>query len=122
MSLIFFISIAEAASFTRAMRAMTQAPPGRVAFRHQHEMYGPQQGFRAPPPGSGLVQGLPDVDALWSAHVLAAGPQPAARAAVAVMVAVGAGSVLGGIAAVRRFRDPAPAVPPEAFSGSSPGA
>jgi hypothetical protein len=54
-----------------------------------------------------LVEGLPDVDALWSAHVLAEGPQPLARAAVAVMVAVGAGSVLGGIAAVRRFRDPA---------------
>jgi hypothetical protein len=54
-----------------------------------------------------LIEGLPDVDALWSAHVLATGPQPVARAAVAVMVAVGGGAVLGGIAAVRRFRDPA---------------
>jgi hypothetical protein len=62
-----------------------------------------------------LVEGLPDVDALWSAHVLAAGPPVLARAAVAGMVAVGAGSVLGGIAAVRRFRDPHPAavVPPD---------
>jgi hypothetical protein len=58
-----------------------------------------------------LIEGLPDVDALWSAHVLATGPAWLARAVVAVMVAVGAGSVVGGIAAVRRFRDPAPAVP-----------
>jgi hypothetical protein len=56
-----------------------------------------------------LIEGLPDVDALWSAHVLATGPAWLARAVVAVMVAVGAGSVVGGIAAVRRFR--APAVP-----------
>jgi hypothetical protein len=52
-----------------------------------------------------LVQGLPDVDVLWAAHVLAAGPQPVARAAVAVLVAVGVGLVGGGIAAVRRFRE-----------------
>jgi hypothetical protein len=52
-----------------------------------------------------LVQGLPDVDALWTANVLSAGPQPLARAAVAVLVAIGAGLVAGGIAAVRRFRE-----------------
>jgi hypothetical protein len=52
-----------------------------------------------------LVQGLPDVDVLWSAHVLSAGPQPLARAAVAVLVVLGAGLVAGGIAAVRRFRE-----------------
>ena len=52
-----------------------------------------------------LVQGLPDVDALWTAHVLAVGPQPVARAAVAVLVALGAGLVAGGIAAVRRLRE-----------------
>jgi hypothetical protein len=52
-----------------------------------------------------LVQGLPDVDVLWSAHVLSAGPQPAARVAVAVLVALGAGLVAGGIVAVRRFRE-----------------
>jgi hypothetical protein len=52
-----------------------------------------------------LVQGLPDVDVLWSANVLSAGPEPAARAAVAVLVALGLGLVPGGIAAVRRFRE-----------------
>lgn len=55
-----------------------------------------------------LVQGLPDVDVLWSANVLAAGPQLLARAAVAVLVAVGLGLVLGGVGAARRFRDAAP--------------
>jgi hypothetical protein len=53
-----------------------------------------------------LVEGLPDVDVLWSSHVLSNGPQPLARAAVAVLVALGAGTVAGGIAAVRRFREP----------------
>jgi hypothetical protein len=57
-----------------------------------------------------LVQGLPDVDVLWSANVTSAGPEPAARAAVAVLVALGVGLVPGGIAAVRRFRE-AEAVP-----------
>ncbi|RFU20898.1 hypothetical protein [Geodermatophilus marinus] len=52
-----------------------------------------------------LVQGLPDVDVLWTAHVLAAGPALPARAAVAVLVALGAGLVLGGLAAGRRFRE-----------------
>jgi hypothetical protein len=52
-----------------------------------------------------LVQGLPDVDVLWSAHVLSAGPEVPARLAVAVLVALGGGLVVGGIAAVRRFRE-----------------
>ena len=52
-----------------------------------------------------LVQGLPDVDVLWSAHVLTSGPQLVGRLAVAVLVALGGGFVLGGIAAVRRFRE-----------------
>jgi hypothetical protein len=52
-----------------------------------------------------LVQGLPDVDVLWSAHVLSAGPEVPARLAVTVLVALGAGLVVGGIAAVRRFRE-----------------
>jgi hypothetical protein len=52
-----------------------------------------------------LVEGLPDVDVLWSAHVLSNGPQVVARAAVAVMVALGMGCVVGGIAAARRFRE-----------------
>ena len=52
-----------------------------------------------------LVQGLPDVDVLWTAHVLSNGPQLPARIAVAVLVALGAGLVVGGVAAVRRFRE-----------------
>ena len=52
-----------------------------------------------------LVQGLPDVDVLWSANVLSNGPQILARVAVAVLVTFGAGLVIAGIAAVRRFRE-----------------
>ncbi|MGY2074909.1 hypothetical protein [Blastococcus sp. SYSU DS0828] len=56
-----------------------------------------------------LVQGLPDVDVLWSANVLSAGPEPLARLAVGVLATLGAGLLVGGIAAVRRFREtPAP--------------
>jgi hypothetical protein len=51
-----------------------------------------------------LIEGLPDVDALWTAHVLATGPLLLARAAVAVMLAGGLGLVLGGVGAARRFR------------------
>jgi len=54
-----------------------------------------------------LVQGLPDVDVLWTAHALTAGPQLLARAAVAVLVAVGLGLVVGGVGAARRFREDA---------------
>ncbi|MCW2575219.1 MAG: hypothetical protein JWR66_1249 [Modestobacter sp.] len=54
-----------------------------------------------------LVEGLPDVDVLWTAHALANGPQLLARAAVAVLVAGGLGLVVGGIGGVRRFRDDA---------------
>ena len=53
-----------------------------------------------------LVQGLPDVDVLWSANVVSNGPDVLARAAVAVLVAGGAGLVVAGLAAARRFRDP----------------
>ncbi|CCG02020.1 hypothetical protein [Blastococcus saxobsidens] len=52
-----------------------------------------------------LVQGLPDVDVLWSANVLSAGPQALARVAVGVLAALGIGLLIGGIAAVRRFRE-----------------
>jgi hypothetical protein len=52
-----------------------------------------------------LVVGLPDVDVLWSAHVLSSGPQLLGRLAVAVLVALGAGLVVGGVIAVRRFRE-----------------
>ena len=66
-----------------------------------------------------LVQGLPDVDVLWSANVLTNGPQSVGRVAVALLLALGAGFVAGGIAAVRRFRDvgaPEPAAQPAAAS------
>jgi hypothetical protein len=59
-----------------------------------------------------LVQGLPDVDVMWSANVLAAGPGWLARGAVALLLGLGAGLVGGGIAAARRFREPA--IRPEA--------
>ncbi|WP_104524719.1 hypothetical protein [Blastococcus atacamensis] len=52
-----------------------------------------------------LVQGLPDVDVLWTANVASAGPQAVARIAVAVLATLGIGLVLGGIAAARRFRE-----------------
>jgi hypothetical protein len=52
-----------------------------------------------------LVQGLPDVDVLWTAHVLSTGPALLARAAVAVLVALGVGCVIGGAVATRRFRE-----------------
>lgn len=52
-----------------------------------------------------LVQGLPDVDVLWTANVLAEGPVLLTRAAVAVLVALGAGCVVGGLVATRRFRE-----------------
>ena len=54
-----------------------------------------------------LIEGLPDIDVLWTAHVVSNGPQWVARAAVAVLIALGAGLVVGGIAAARRFRETA---------------
>ncbi len=51
-----------------------------------------------------LVQGLPDVDVLWTANVLATGPAVLARAAVAVLLAGGLGLVVGGAWAARRAR------------------
>ena len=61
-----------------------------------------------------LVQGIPDADVLWSAHVLATGPPVLAQAAVAVLLGGGLGLVVGGAGALRRFRDarPVPAAPP----------
>jgi len=61
-----------------------------------------------------LIEGLPDVDVLWTAHVLSNGPQLAARAAVAVLVALGAGLLVGGTVAARRFRETAPHLDREA--------
>jgi len=53
-----------------------------------------------------LVQGLPDVDVLWTANVLSNGPEWLGRIAVALLVSLGVGLVGGGLAAVRRFREP----------------
>ncbi|WP_235494544.1 hypothetical protein [Geodermatophilus sp. Leaf369] len=58
-----------------------------------------------------LVQGLPDVDVLWTANLLAAGPPVLARASVAVLLAGGLGLVVGGALAARRFRDRPVVVP-----------
>lgn len=69
-----------------------------------------------------LVQGLPDVDVLWTANALTAGPQPLARVAVAVLVAGGLGLVLGGVGAVRRFRDDAPTGDAPTGGAPTPGA
>jgi hypothetical protein len=63
-----------------------------------------------------LVQGLPDVDVLWTANVLSNGPQVLGRVAIAVLVTFGAGLVIGGIAAVRRFREPGARRSPEEVS------
>ncbi|MGY1724301.1 hypothetical protein [Blastococcus sp. SYSU DS0533] len=52
-----------------------------------------------------LVQGLPDVDVLWSANVLSGGPEPLARLAVTVLASLGVGLLAGGVGAVRRFRE-----------------
>jgi len=67
-----------------------------------------------------LVEGLPDVDVLWTSHVLSNGPGLVARAAVAVMVALGAGLVVGGGFAARRFRS-ARAVQPRGLAPASGG-
>ncbi len=53
-----------------------------------------------------MVQGLPDVDVLWTANVALAGPEWLARSSVALLVTLGVGLVGGGLAAVRRFREP----------------
>ena len=65
-----------------------------------------------------LVQGVPDVDVLWTAHALSSGPGVPARAAVAVLLAGGLGLVGAGVGAARRFRDPGPATPRPELSTS----
>ena len=55
-----------------------------------------------------LVQGLPDVDVLWTANVATAGPEWLGRNAVCLLVPLGAGLVGGGLAAARRCREPHP--------------
>lgn len=55
-----------------------------------------------------LVQGLPEVDVLWSANVITGGPVVLARLTVALLIFGGLGLLGGAAAAVRRFR---PAIP-----------
>lgn len=55
-----------------------------------------------------FVQGLPDMDVLWSANVITGGPVVLARLTVALLIFGGLGLMLGAASAVRRFR---PAVP-----------
>lgn len=55
-----------------------------------------------------LVQGLPDVDVLWSANLITGGPVALARLTVALVIFGGLGLLVGAAAAVRRFR---PALP-----------
>ncbi|RBY94502.1 hypothetical protein DQ244_04120 [Blastococcus sp. TBT05-19] len=52
-----------------------------------------------------LVQGLPDVDVLWTANVASGGPQVLGRIAVTLLATLGVGLVIGGVAAARRFRE-----------------
>ncbi|HEX2073247.1 MAG TPA: hypothetical protein VHF92_05625 [Geodermatophilus sp.] len=86
-----------------------------LGFRAAHRGRGALAGLSAVVLGwLMLVQGLPDVDVLWTANVVSAGPDLLARAAVAVLVCLGAGCVVGGVAGVRRFREtdrPRPAAP-----------
>jgi hypothetical protein len=86
--------------------ALTAAVVAGIGFRAARRGRGAMTGLFAVVLGwLLLVQGLPDVDVLWSANVLSNGPQAAGRVAVALLLALGAGFVVGGIAAVRRFRE-----------------
>ena len=86
--------------------ALTAALVAGIGFRASRRGRGVMTGLFAAVLGwLLLVQGLPDVDVLWSANVLTNGPQAVGRVAVALLLALGPGFVVGGIAAVRRFRE-----------------
>lgn len=55
-----------------------------------------------------LVQGLPDVDVLWTANVITGGPVALARLTVALLIFGGLGLMAGAAAGVRRFRPDVP--------------
>lgn len=55
-----------------------------------------------------FVQGLPDMDVLWSANLITGGPAALARMSVALLIFGGLGLMLGAVGAVRRFRPPIP--------------
>jgi hypothetical protein len=95
--------------------ALTAAVVAAIGFRAARRGRGAMAGLFAVVLGwLLLVQGLPDVDVLWTAHVLSTGPEWLARIAVALLVALGAGLVGGGAAAVRRFREPHTSTAPAA--------
>jgi hypothetical protein len=86
--------------------ALTAAAVAGLGFRSSRRGRGAMTGLLAVVLGwLLLVQGLPDVDVLWSANVLSNGPEAVGRVAVALLLALGAGLVIGGIAATRRFRE-----------------
>ncbi|WP_336031496.1 hypothetical protein [Geodermatophilus sp. FMUSA9-8] len=58
-----------------------------------------------------LVQGLPDMDVLWSANVITGGPTVLARVSVALLILGGLGLMAGAAGAVRRFRPQLEEVP-----------
>ncbi|WP_116450051.1 hypothetical protein [Blastococcus litoris] len=94
--------------------ALTAVLVGVLGFRASRRGRGAMTGLFAVVLGwLMLVQGLPDLDVLWTANVLSNGPQVLARVAVALLLALGAGFVVGGIAAVRRFRETASPDGPE---------
>jgi hypothetical protein len=102
------ISSHAGAVLSAMLPALTAALVAGLGFRASRRGRGAMTGLFAVVLGwLLLVQGLPDVDVLWSANVLSAGPQPAARVAVALLLGLGLGLVVGGIAAVRRFREAA---------------
>ncbi|GAB3317899.1 hypothetical protein GCM10027451_36190 [Geodermatophilus aquaeductus] len=61
-----------------------------------------------------LVQGLPDMDVLWSANVITGGPTVLARLSVALLILGGLGLMAGAAGAVRRF-------PPQPEDAVAPG-
>jgi hypothetical protein len=103
--------------------ALTVALVAALAFRGSRRGRGAMTGLLAVVMGwLLLVQGLPDVDVLWTANVLSTGPQAVARVVLALLLALGAGLVAGGIAAVRRFRETPPpgAVPRDGAAPERP--
>jgi hypothetical protein len=86
--------------------ALTAVLVAAIGFRASRRERGTMTGLLAVVLGwLLLVQGLPDVDVLWSANVLSRGPGVLARVAVTLLLALGVGLVVGGVAAVRRFRE-----------------
>ncbi|TFV89826.1 hypothetical protein [Blastococcus sp. CT_GayMR16] len=113
------ISSHTGAILSALLPALTAAVVAVLGFRASRRGRGAMTGLFAVVLGwLLLVQGLPDVDVLWSANVLSNGPPEVGRVAVALLLALGAGFVVAGIAAVRRFREAD--VPPEGADAGRP--